>query len=180
VKINDNSARRHQSAPIPISALPGRRNSTPPPRSPVNSSASPDSAPCLHASNSNRNSLIANPRLEFAPGDSKISPVRISNREYIAVFHFTFHPLRPLLGSSPAIDHVSPTAEILIGTPRLEFPATHTKQSPDPISNRDTSGTFPIQNLTISAARKECVRRTAGAPTGNRSAIFTGGPGVGS
>ena len=36
----------------------------------------------------------------------------------------------------------------LIGTPRLEFPATPTKQSPDPISNRDTLGYFSSEDFS--------------------------------
>jgi hypothetical protein len=204
VKINDNAARRHQSAPIPISAPSARHISSPPPHSRCNSSTSSNAAPCLHTSNSTLNFLIANPRLEFTATDSKLSPLTISNREYIAVFHFTFHPLWPFLSSSPATHHSTLATEFLIETPRLEFPVTHTKQSFDPISNRDKTAfsriAFPHSarrpvapafligthralfqsKISRSVLRERKAFGAAGAPTGNRSAMFTGGPGVGS
>jgi hypothetical protein len=40
------------------------------------------------------------------------------------------------------------TSSFLIGTPRLEFPATPTKQTPDSISNRDRSAYFYSRNPT--------------------------------
>src|SRR4029077_10810239 len=40
----------------------------------------------------------------------------------------------------PAADHKALTPNFLIGTPRLEFLATPTKQRLDAISNRDTLG----------------------------------------
>jgi hypothetical protein len=47
-----------------------------------------------------------------------------------------------------ASDSTPLTSKFLIGTPRLEFPATSTKQSPDVISNRDRSGGFSSKSST--------------------------------
>jgi hypothetical protein len=50
----------------------------------------------------------------------------------------------PPSGSSVLTNHKSPVTShgFLIGTPRLEFPTTQTKQSADPISNRDRLAYF--------------------------------------
>src|ERR1700690_2571 len=107
--------------------------------------------------------LIANAGLEFLLTPSKQSPLRISNRKWIAFSHSKWcsisnRSLRPSAAQvvlSPLVTHRSPARQPkggppdtgepwpprrLTGTPRLEFPATPTKQSPGPISNRDTLG----------------------------------------
>ena len=94
--------------------------------------------------------LIANPRLEFRLTPFNYTHLKISNREYIAVFHPVFSPnpsrpsdreapIRSLPSRSLATPHRSFVTAFLIDTPRLESPLTHTKQSSGPISNRDKS-----------------------------------------
>ena len=111
--------------------------------------------------------LIANLELEFIASNRKTSPLKISNRKKIAGFacakvyrDFAFTEVAQallftqrheacalLLGS--AFHHTEacrpryrPASRILIETPRLKFPATTTKLSPLPISNRDKMGHF--------------------------------------
>ncbi len=112
--------------------------------------------------------LIANPRLEIPVTSTKQTPDPVSNRKWIAICrsrsgrsritsHSGSHPPRQAHArastsrsviahrSSLVTNHSSLVTAFLIGTPRLEFPATHTKQSPHPISNRDTFGLLRLQ-----------------------------------
>ncbi len=94
--------------------------------------------------------LIANPRLEFLVSYCKQSSAFDSNRKFFAVSYSALQALlrfRPSVTAptfaacrmdSRATNHKSRVIAFLIETPRLEFPATPTKQSPTRISNRDT------------------------------------------
>jgi hypothetical protein len=77
--------------------------------------------------------LIANPRLEFRLSHRKHSPLKISNRKFIAIFHSRFSPR---LAFPQVTNHESRTTDFLIDTPRLEINVTSTKQRPEPDSNR--------------------------------------------
>ena len=89
--------------------------------------------------------LIANLELELVVSDRKTGPLKISNRKKIAILLSTkWHRHSCLcavirLGIRPAEAVTSRPSNFqnLIDTPRLEFPATATKLSPLPISNRD-------------------------------------------
>jgi hypothetical protein len=76
--------------------------------------------------------LIANLELEFHVNPIRINELKFPNRKYFAIFR-----VRPrhFVASSLA-------TAFLIETPRLEFPATPTKQRPMADSNRDRSGVF--------------------------------------
>jgi hypothetical protein len=76
--------------------------------------------------------LIANPRLKFVLTSRKTSPLRISNRERTPIFVIAPRPVRSNL---LATSHPPLATAVLIVTPELEFAATCTKQSSNPISN---------------------------------------------
>jgi hypothetical protein len=91
--------------------------------------------------------LIANPRLKSALSRNDPSQLQISNRERMPFCHLTppsrpsgTVPVAPLFSFSfqPQASSLQnpPSGGILIVTPRLESPATPTKQNPNPISNR--------------------------------------------
>jgi len=74
-----------------------------------------------------------------------------------------------------AADSTRLTTTFLIGTPRLEFPATPTKQTLDPFSNRDTLGVFhdfflPASEMTPSFLGTPFSRMAAVSPM-RRSAL---------
>jgi hypothetical protein len=91
--------------------------------------------------------LIANPELELHVSPIRISELKFPNRKYFAIFHAAFHsgvlPLHASTASPSSIQRPAPSLQNpgppwrLIETPRLEFPATPTKQSRIPNSNRD-------------------------------------------
>ena len=77
--------------------------------------------------------LIANPRLESKLSSNHPSQLQISNRERMAFFRSG--PSRePSITSSA--QPLSSNLQLLIVTPRLESPATPTKQDSNPTSNR--------------------------------------------
>jgi len=96
----------------------------------------PVSTPLAPRSTRRSEFLIANPRLEINPNHRKLSPLQIPNRERIAIFHCTFSVLS---GPQPPASSL----QNLIVTPRLEFPATRTKQTSEPISTRYKHGLLP-------------------------------------
>jgi hypothetical protein len=113
-------------------------------------STAPRAHVCCWIHHPGSNFLIANPGLEFRLTPFNYTHLKISNREYIAVFHSGFSPISSLPHRSEAPNpgpnsrsliarHRSLATAFLIETPRLEFPLTHTKQSSGLISNRDKS-----------------------------------------
>jgi hypothetical protein len=84
-------------------------------------------------------SLIENARLRSRLTPSRISQPEISNRERMAVSHLALSPASLGLLSTR---HRPLATALLIVTPRLEFPATHTKQNSSSISNRYKPGFF--------------------------------------
>jgi hypothetical protein len=106
--------------------------------------------------------LIANPRLESELSRKDPKQLQISNRERMAICRFTPSSRTALFRPSPATRHSlvlrrpranegSLANSVLIVTPRLESPATPTKQNSNRISNRykspvfaPLSGTSPI------------------------------------
>jgi hypothetical protein len=74
---------------------------------------------------SNLQILIANARLEFGVNHRENSPLRIPNRERIAIFHLE-SAATPLDFLSPLITHhLSLITGFLIDGARLEIPVTH-------------------------------------------------------
>src|SRR4029077_10475172 len=84
-------------------------------------------------------SLIENARLRSRLTPSRISQLEISNRERMAISHLALSPASLGLLSTR---HWPLATAFLIVTPRLEFPATHTKQNSSSISNRYKPGFF--------------------------------------
>jgi hypothetical protein len=84
-------------------------------------------------------SLIENARLRSRLSPSRISQLEIPNRERMAISHLAPSPAS--LGLLSTRQRPLATA-FLIVTPRLEFPATHTKQNSSSISNRYKPGFF--------------------------------------
>jgi hypothetical protein len=84
--------------------------------------------------------LIANLELESRLTYRKLSPLRISNRKFFALFYLASH----LALSCPAEDHRRRVAQFLIANARLEFPASPTKQSTATKSNRERIPTFHL------------------------------------
>ena len=103
--------------------------------------------------------LIANLELEFPVTRCKQMAEPVSNRKYFAVFDL---PPRSVGPNSPASRHPSLVTDFLIDTPRLEFLATSTKQSPTSDSNRyKTRSLRPgriSRNAVLSFASRRCVR----------------------
>jgi hypothetical protein len=77
--------------------------------------------------------LIANPRLESKLSSNHPSQLQISNRERMA-FCRSGPSREPSITSSAQL--LSSNLQLLIVTPRLESPATPTKQNSNAISNR--------------------------------------------
>ena len=100
--------------------------------------------------------LIANLELEIRPTHRKVSPLKIPNRKFLAIFRprksGTTFPL-PFLSSF----------QNLIETPRLEIRANSTKQRYLPISNRDRTG--------LLFSRISVCGRLGGAFTSHKSRI---------
>ena len=98
-----------------------------------------DPSPSL-ASSARSQILIANPRLESKLSRKDPNHLQISNRERMAFC--CAHASRELRSQSIAsevlssVRHLTPNSQLLVVTPRLEFPATPTKQNSKPISNR--------------------------------------------
>jgi hypothetical protein len=113
--------------------------------------------------------LIANLELELVVSDRKTGPLKISNRKKIAISLSTkWHSHSCLcavirLGIRPAEAVTSRPSNFqnLIDTPRLEFPATTTKLSPLPISNRDKMATFIVAALPLAPQLNHLSRRRA-------------------
>jgi len=86
-------------------------------------------------------SLIANLELEFLVNPRKQTSRAISNRKFLAIFHAApGSRFYRLLVHPSSTQPLARSLKILTGTLRLELAATHTKQSPEPISNRDKTG----------------------------------------
>jgi len=97
--------------------------------------------------------LIANPELEFPASCCKQRSELFSNRKFSAVLRSPRRILDPALRRDPATISIVPlfssslqppasSLQNLIVTPRLESPATSTKQNSNPISNRYKSPFF--------------------------------------
>jgi hypothetical protein len=90
--------------------------------------------------------LIANLELDLHVSPIRISELKSPNRKYFAIFRVVFQtsvvpaPASAALHSST--QRLSPSLQNLIETPRLEFPATPTKQSLLADPNRDKNGVF--------------------------------------
>jgi hypothetical protein len=104
--------------------------------------------------------LTANLKLEFRVIPIRVTDLKFSNRKFFAISCVEeprvypgargFHPAPP--SSRPcllATHHSSLATAFLIETPRLEFPATPTKQSLLQISNRDKNALFAPQMPAI-------------------------------
>jgi hypothetical protein len=76
-----------------------------------------------------RESLFANPRLEFTATPTKQSTPAKSNRKYFAISHQGF-------SFSRVTTYESPVTDFLIDTPRLEFSPTRTKHKSAANPNR--------------------------------------------
>ena len=108
----------------------------------------PKVQPCLHPlyssfqpRASSLQNLIANPELESRLTYRKLSPLKISNRKFLAIFYLASHS--PL--ACPDEDHRRRrVAQFLIANARLEFPANHTKQSTATKSNRERIAIFHL------------------------------------
>jgi hypothetical protein len=109
--------------------------------------------------------LIANLELELVVSDRKTGPLKISNRKFLAIRHVGFqaHPTQLPLStlSSSSIQCLKSPFQNLIETPRLELPATTTKLSPLPISNRDKMATFIVAALPLAPQLNHLSRRRA-------------------
>jgi hypothetical protein len=131
--------------------------------------------------------LIANPRLKSTLSTNGPNQLQISNRERMAFCRLTprFYPpgaglVVPLFSSSlqpPASSLQNPpSGGRLIVTPRLEFPATPTKQNSNPISYRYKSPFFALLSRSSPSlawpAEAEGRRRASLAPT-SRKAIMS-------
>ena len=85
--------------------------------------------------------LIANLELESRLTYRKLSPPRISNRKFFAIFYLAGHSS---LASPDEDRHRRRVAQFLIANARLEFPASPTKQSTATKSNRERIAIFHL------------------------------------
>jgi hypothetical protein len=125
--------------------------------------------------------LIANPRLECELSSNDSSQLQISNRERMAASRFTRSFRPPRFRLSQTTCNSSRRSVFLIVTPRLEFPATATKQNSNAISNRYKTPFFaPLSRSSPITRRTSCPcpekaqgrRRVTVAPT-SRKAIMS-------
>jgi len=87
--------------------------------------------------------LIANLELDLHVSSIRISELKFPNRKFFAShFRAAQFPAPASAASPSSIQRLSPRLQKLIETPRLEFPATPTKQSPLADPNRDKNGLF--------------------------------------
>ena len=97
--------------------------------------------------------LIANPRLKSRLSSNPPSQLQISNRERMAIcrfipssrpalFRLSLATRHSVVLRRPKTNEASLATAFLIVTPRLESPATPTKQNSNPISNRYKSPFF--------------------------------------
>jgi hypothetical protein len=90
--------------------------------------------------------LIANLELDLHGSPIRISELKFPNRKYFAIFRVAFQTSAVPAPASAALhsstERLSPSLQKLIETPRLEFPAKRTKQSPLADPNRDKNGLF--------------------------------------
>jgi len=90
--------------------------------------------------------LIANLELELNVNPIRINELKFPNRKYFAIFRVALQtsavPAPASAASHSSTQRLSPSLQKLIETPRLEFPATPTKQSPLADPNRDKNGLF--------------------------------------
>jgi hypothetical protein len=90
--------------------------------------------------------LIANLELDLHVSPIRISQLKFLNRKFFAIFRVALQtsavPAPAPAASPSSIQRLSPSLQKLIETPRLEFPATPTKQSPLAHPNRDKNGLF--------------------------------------
>jgi hypothetical protein len=90
--------------------------------------------------------LIANLELDLHVSPIRISELKFPNRKYFAIFRVALQtsavPAPASAASPSSTQRLSPRLQNLIETPRLEFPATPTKQSPLADPNRDKNGLF--------------------------------------
>jgi hypothetical protein len=113
--------------------------------------------------------LIANLELELIVSDRKFGLLRIPNRKKNAIslstnWHnhsFLCVLARPGTRPTEAVTSLPSSFQNLIETPRLEFPATTTKLSPLPISNRDKMATFIVAALPLAPQPNHLFRRRA-------------------
>jgi hypothetical protein len=110
--------------------------------------------------------LIANPELELIVSNRKTSPLKIPNRKKITISlspqwhrHSCLCAVaRPRIRPTEAVTSLPSSPQALIETPRLTFPATATKLSPLPISNRDKMGTFIVEAISLAPHRYRIFR----------------------
>jgi hypothetical protein len=126
-----------------------------------NGTEAPAGAPCPSKS------LIANARLTFVLTSRKIGPLRISNRERMAIFHSgvvtsaAAYSIPP--GFSSSLEFRASSLQKLIVTPRLKFPATPRKQRPEAIANRYKPPiSYPARSTTKAISKPEI---SSAAPT---------------
>jgi len=92
--------------------------------------------------------LIANLELDLHVSPIRISQLKFPNRKYFAIFRVALQtnavsaPAPAAAASPSSTQRLSPSLQNLIETPRLEFPAKPTKQSPLADPNRDKNGLF--------------------------------------
>ena len=113
--------------------------------------------------------LIANLELKLIVSNRKTSSLKIPNRKKIAISLSTKWrnhsclcvPAKLRIRPTEAVTSLPSSFQNLIETPRLEFPATTTKLSPLPISNRDKMATFIVAALPLAPQPNHLFRRPA-------------------
>jgi hypothetical protein len=114
--------------------------------------------------------LIANLELESRLSYRKLSPLKISNRKFFAIFHLVGH--FPLV--CPDEDHRRPrVAQFLIANARLEFPANHTKQSTATKSNRERIAIFHLAFRALATRHSTLATKAHGSRNTGRGTPTT-------
>jgi hypothetical protein len=100
--------------------------------------------------------LIANLELESRLTYRKLSPLKISNRKFLAIFYLASHSRLACPDESQRRRRV---AQFLIANARLEFPANHTKQSTATKSNRERIAIFHLAFRSLATRHSSLITR---------------------
>jgi hypothetical protein len=104
--------------------------------------------------------LIANLELESRLTYRKLSPLKISNRKFFAIFYLASHSAL----ACPDEDHLRRrVAQFLIANARLEIPANHTKQSTATKSNRERIAIFQLVFRALATPHSRLATKSHGA-----------------
>ena len=115
--------------------------------------------------------LIANLELESRLTYRKLSPLKISNRKFFAIFYLASHSSLACRDEDHRRRRV---AQFLIANARLEIPANHTKQSTATKSNRERIAIFHLAFHALATRHSALATKGHGSRNTNHESQVTG------